>query len=67
MNRDFLEVPKTWAFMSELVRYKSDVDNSNGDNLQGTAYDGRSYVENSKVKDSLLLMKFWCGEPFAFG
>ncbi|TYK30411.1 uncharacterized protein E5676_scaffold349G00130 [Cucumis melo var. makuwa] len=56
---DFLEVPKTWAFMSELVRYKSDVDNSNGGNLQGTAYDGRSYVENSKVKDSLLLMKFY--------
>lgn len=59
MNRDFLEVPKTWAFMSELVRYKSHVDNSNEDNLQGAAYDGRSYVENSKVKDSLLLMKFY--------
>ncbi|XP_038877003.1 uncharacterized protein LOC120069339 isoform X2 [Benincasa hispida] len=56
---DVLEVPKTWAFMLELVRYKSRIDNSNGDNLQGAAYDGRSYVENSKVKESLLLMKFY--------
>lgn len=58
MNR-VLEVPKTWAFMSEFVQYKSHIDHSNGDNLQGAAYDGRSYVENSKVKDSLLLMKFY--------
>ncbi|KAG7030546.1 TPR and ankyrin repeat-containing protein 1, partial [Cucurbita argyrosperma subsp. argyrosperma] len=58
-DEGFLEVPKTWEFLSELVRYKSNTDNSNRDDLRGVDYSGRSYVENSKVKDSLLLMKFY--------
>ncbi|KAK1553169.1 hypothetical protein Q3G72_030003 [Acer saccharum] len=53
-----LEVPKTWAASSDIVRLK-DLANENGSDLSGTDFDGRSYVENSKVSESLLLMKFY--------
>ncbi|KAK0573842.1 hypothetical protein LWI29_014378 [Acer saccharum] len=57
-----LEVPKTWAASSDIVRLK-DLANENGSDSSGTDFDGRSYVENSKVSESLLLMKFYSLSP----
>ncbi|KAH9658809.1 UvrD-like helicase ATP-binding domain-containing protein [Citrus sinensis] len=54
-----LEVPKTWAVTSNIVRFKNLADNESGSDLSGAAFDCRSYVENSNVTDSLLLMKFY--------
>ncbi|KAL6508250.1 hypothetical protein OROHE_021792 [Orobanche hederae] len=53
-----LEVPKTWPVLHEIVRFKN---SSNGlnDSSRDCAFDCRSYVENSKVSESLLLMKFY--------
>ncbi|KAK2635999.1 hypothetical protein Ddye_030791 [Dipteronia dyeriana] len=53
-----LEVPKTWAASSDITRLK-DLANEHGSDLSGADFDGRSYVENSKVSESLLLMKFY--------
>ncbi|KAL5829949.1 hypothetical protein ACOSQ3_019417 [Xanthoceras sorbifolium] len=53
-----LEVPKTWSASSDIVRLK-DLASENGRDLSGVDFDGRSYVENSKVSESLLLMKFY--------
>ncbi|XVF02940.1 hypothetical protein REPUB_Repub04eG0217900 [Reevesia pubescens] len=54
-----LEVPKTWTTSFDIVRYKtlSQVEIENSSN--GSALDGRFYIENSKVSESLLLMKFY--------
>ncbi|KAJ4710306.1 UvrD-like Helicase, ATP-binding domain, P-loop containing nucleoside triphosphate hydrolase [Melia azedarach] len=54
-----LEVPKTWAASSNIVRFKNVADNGSGSDLTGAASDSSSYIENSKVTDSLLLMKFY--------
>ncbi|KAJ4710313.1 UvrD-like Helicase, ATP-binding domain, P-loop containing nucleoside triphosphate hydrolase [Melia azedarach] len=54
-----LEVPKTWAASSNIVRFKNLADNESGSDLTGAASDSSSYIENSKVIDSLLLMKFY--------
>ncbi|KAJ0038634.1 hypothetical protein Pint_21978 [Pistacia integerrima] len=54
-----LEVPQTWAASSEIVRFKNLADSKSGSDLSGAASDSMSYVENSKVIDSLLLMKFY--------
>ncbi|XP_048231885.1 uncharacterized protein LOC8275336 isoform X1 [Ricinus communis] len=51
-----LEVPKTWSTSIDIVRYKSLGNNEVGSNLSS---DDGCYVENSKVTDSLLLMKFY--------
>ncbi|KAF9613111.1 hypothetical protein IFM89_005590 [Coptis chinensis] len=55
-----LEVPMTWATSANIVRYK-DVcvtEASTGDASTSTAI-AKTYVENSKVSESLLLMKFY--------
>ncbi|KAI3870778.1 hypothetical protein MKX03_006762 [Papaver bracteatum] len=52
-----LEVPMIWKASDEIVQFKK-----NAEPVAGSATgitDGRSYVENSKVRDSLLLMKFY--------
>ncbi|XP_065871329.1 uncharacterized protein [Euphorbia lathyris] len=51
-----LEIPTTWSVSTDIVRYKSLGDNESGSNLNS---DEGCYVENSKVSDSLLLMKFY--------
>ncbi|KAL8105743.1 hypothetical protein AgCh_029512 [Apium graveolens] len=55
-----LEIPKCWGTCCEIVRYKI---NSDDDGFVGTSQcnsiQGRSYAENSRVNDSLLLMKFY--------
>ncbi|XP_044475796.1 uncharacterized protein LOC123203505 isoform X2 [Mangifera indica] len=54
-----LEVPKTWAVSSEIIRFKNPADSNSGSDLSGAPLDSRSYVENSNVAESLLLMKFY--------
>ncbi|KAK3023947.1 hypothetical protein RJ639_044710 [Escallonia herrerae] len=54
-----LEVPMRWAPSSHIVQYKSLSNRGNVEPIDAGAVDGKSYVENSKVRDSLLLMKFY--------
>ncbi|KAF7827415.1 recBCD enzyme subunit RecB, P-loop containing nucleoside triphosphate hydrolase [Senna tora] len=54
-----LEVPASWAISAEIIKFKSLDDNGNEGESSIGAFDGRSYVENSKVEESLLLMKFY--------
>ncbi|XP_022872886.1 uncharacterized protein LOC111391845 [Olea europaea var. sylvestris] len=55
-----LEVPKIWPMSHDIVRYKNIINNSilDGDS-SGCTVECRSCVENSKVNESLLLMKFY--------
>ncbi|MCD7459032.1 hypothetical protein HAX54_039847 [Datura stramonium] len=53
-----LEIPKSWKLCREIVQYKS-ITASDLTNESTGALDGRSYVENSRVSESLLLMKFY--------
>ncbi|KAI3941858.1 hypothetical protein MKW92_001566 [Papaver armeniacum] len=52
-----LEVPMIWKASDEIVQFKKTAEPVAGSATGIT--DGRSYVENSKVRDSLLLMKFY--------
>ncbi|KAK6931708.1 DNA2/NAM7 helicase-like, C-terminal, partial [Dillenia turbinata] len=54
-----LEVPMTWTACSEVMRYKKVSDSESGSNLNADVIDGRIFVENAKVSESLLLMKFY--------
>ncbi|XP_044475821.1 uncharacterized protein LOC123203512 isoform X2 [Mangifera indica] len=54
-----LEVPKTWAVSSEIIRIRNLADIKSGSDLSGAPLDSMSYVENSNVAESLLLMKFY--------
>ncbi|KAJ6351132.1 hypothetical protein OIU78_007125 [Salix suchowensis] len=54
-----LEVPKTWKTSFDIARYKSCSSNEIGSNSNPGGPDSSYYVENSKVSDSLLLMKFY--------
>ena len=54
-----LEVPKSWPPSMDIIQIKDLGVNETGGDLAGAASDGRSYVENSKVSESLLLMKFY--------
>ena len=58
VSRD-LEVPKIWSISSDIVRIKNLDNNKDGSDLSGSASDGRTYVENAKVSESLMLMKFY--------
>ncbi|KAL8218515.1 hypothetical protein R6Q57_021888 [Mikania cordata] len=54
-----LEVPRSWLSTQELIRFRT-LSNCEGDNEAiVNPSDGRIYVENSKVSESLLLMKFY--------
>ena len=54
-----LEVPKSWPPSMDIIQIKDLGVNETGSDLAGAASDGRTYVENSKVSESLLLMKFY--------
>ncbi|XP_010246017.1 PREDICTED: uncharacterized protein LOC104589402 [Nelumbo nucifera] len=54
-----LEVPKSWDTYTHIVRYKNIRKNESVKELADDAFDGRTYVENSRVTESLLLMKFY--------
>nr|XP_043619914.1 uncharacterized protein LOC122591730 [Erigeron canadensis] len=48
-----LEVPKSWIASEEIIRFCF------VRNTEPSSRDGKSHVENSKVNESLLLMKFY--------
>ncbi|WCJ17628.1 P-loop containing nucleoside triphosphate hydrolases superfamily protein [Euphorbia peplus] len=50
------EIPITWSCSTDIIRYKSLGDDEPRSNLNS---DDKCYGENSKVSDSLLLMKFY--------
>ncbi|KAA8532347.1 hypothetical protein F0562_032398 [Nyssa sinensis] len=58
LNGD-LEVPQRWVTSYDIVRFKNISNNEFGSDSNANVVDGRSYVENSKVSESLLLMKFY--------
>ncbi|XP_065632688.1 uncharacterized protein LOC111996915 isoform X2 [Quercus suber] len=60
-----LEVPKSSSISFDIVRIKNLDDHENGSDLSGCATDGRSYVENVRVSESLMLMKFYPLSPGA--
>ncbi|XP_068331789.1 uncharacterized protein [Pyrus communis] len=54
-----LEVPNSWPPTLDIPRFK-DLNNTEAESdLVGDTSDGRSYVENSQVNESLLLLKFY--------
>lgn len=53
-----LEAPKTWPISDDIVQYKKN-HNANFDDDSSSDVDCRSCIENSKVNESLLLMKFY--------
>ncbi|XP_074323795.1 uncharacterized protein LOC141660706 [Apium graveolens] len=58
-----LEVPMTWAASDNIVQYKSLLNTETGESSNTEDLDERC-LENSKVRESLLLMKFYslsCG------
>ncbi|XP_075659796.1 uncharacterized protein LOC142629655 isoform X2 [Castanea sativa] len=55
-----LEIPKSWSISTDIFRIRKLDNHENGINLSGCATDGRSYVENARVNESLMLMKFYC-------
>jgi hypothetical protein len=52
-----MEVPITWEKSTEIIRIKN-LDN-NGNEDESVCCDQRIYLENSKVEESFLLMKFY--------
>ncbi|CAL2226962.1 unnamed protein product [Prunus armeniaca] len=55
-----LEVPKSWPLSLDVPRFKDLSITENQSDLVGDDdSDGRNYVENSQVSESLLLMKFY--------
>ncbi|KAJ1430520.1 UvrD-like helicase, ATP-binding domain [Sesbania bispinosa] len=52
-----MEVPMSWEKSIEIIKFKNIDNNVNEAELSGC--DQRIYVENSKVEESLLLMKFY--------
>ncbi|XP_051116744.1 uncharacterized protein LOC127241644 [Andrographis paniculata] len=58
-----LEVPKTWWKAKDIIRYKNASDANSNDSKSASAADCPSCVENSKVNESLLLMKFYSLSP----
>ncbi|KAK9063838.1 hypothetical protein SSX86_017710 [Deinandra increscens subsp. villosa] len=53
------EVPDSWSASQEIIRFRP-LSNCEGDSEASlNSGDGRIYVENSKVSESLLLMKFY--------
>ncbi|KAK9935671.1 hypothetical protein M0R45_022761 [Rubus argutus] len=54
-----LEVPKSWPPSLEFSRFKNLSFTEIQIDLVGDTSDGRSYAENSRVSESLLLMKFY--------
>ena len=54
-----MEVPKTWTTSFDIVRNKTLSEDERQNSSSGSTSDGRCYLENSKVSESLLLMKFY--------
>ncbi|KAG6714356.1 hypothetical protein I3842_05G198900 [Carya illinoinensis] len=59
-----LEVPESWSTSFDIVRFRNVANSENESDLVGCASDGGRYLENAKVIESLMLMKFY---SFSFG
>ncbi|KAL6506744.1 hypothetical protein OROHE_022576 [Orobanche hederae] len=59
-----LEVPMSWPLSCEILRFKNSSNTKTVAGASASSVECRTYVENSKVSESLLLMKFYslsCG------
>ncbi|XP_057781571.1 uncharacterized protein LOC130999895 [Salvia miltiorrhiza] len=59
-----LEVPMSWPLSSDIIRFKDPSSSKLVSGANTSSAECRTYVENSKVSESLLLMKFYslsCG------
>ena len=54
-----LVVPRCWEASQEIIRFRHLVNDEGDKEVSLDSGGGRSYVENSKVSESLLLMKFY--------
>ncbi|GKE13561.1 UvrD-like helicase, ATP-binding domain, P-loop containing nucleoside triphosphate hydrolase, partial [Tanacetum coccineum] len=58
-RRSTLEVPRFWPASQEIIRFRYLSEGENESKGSVNSRDARNYVENSKVSESLLLMKFY--------
>ncbi|KAI3730443.1 hypothetical protein L1987_61613 [Smallanthus sonchifolius] len=58
-RRSNLEAPRSWSTSQEIVRFRYLSNSERESEASVNLGDGRNYVENSKVSESLLLMKFY--------
>ena len=59
-----MEVPKSWPTSQKIIRFRYASDCENASEVSVNPGDVRNHIENSKVSESLLLMKFYslsCG------
>ncbi|XP_057416063.1 uncharacterized protein LOC130710730 [Lotus japonicus] len=56
-----IESPMSWEGSIDILKFKNI--NNHGDEVETSGSDERIYVENSKVEESLLLMKFYSLSP----
>lgn len=54
-----MEVPKSWTCSRYIIQFKSTNNAELSKGASATSVDCKSYFENSKVNESLLLMKFY--------
>ena len=54
-----LEVPRSWSASQKIIRFRYLSDREDESEVSVKPNDARHYVENSKVSESLLLMKFY--------
>ncbi|KAL3635036.1 hypothetical protein CASFOL_022090 [Castilleja foliolosa] len=55
-----LEIPMSWSTSDDIIRFKNSNNTANCSTTESDeAVNCRNYVENSKVNESLLLMKFY--------
>ncbi|KAH6770322.1 hypothetical protein C2S52_015125 [Perilla frutescens var. hirtella] len=54
-----LEVPKSWPLSCDISRFKDPNTTKLTSGASASSAESRSYVENTKVSESLLLMKFY--------
>ncbi|PWA91974.1 uvrD-like Helicase, ATP-binding domain, P-loop containing nucleoside triphosphate hydrolase [Artemisia annua] len=54
-----LEVPRSWPASQEVKRFRYSDKDEGDSQMSVNPSDGRSFIENSKVSESLLLMKFY--------
>ncbi|WJX69972.1 hypothetical protein P8452_54132 [Trifolium repens] len=57
-----IEAPVTWEKTTDIIKFKNNIDDL-GNEAEVSNCDERIYVENSKVEESLLLMKFYSLSP----
>ncbi|KAI7748573.1 hypothetical protein M8C21_000112 [Ambrosia artemisiifolia] len=58
-----LKVPKVWSASEEFIKFRYLSNHEDDCEASVNPGDGRTYVQNSKVNDSLLLMKFYSLSP----